>query len=70
MTEVEKKVLRGFACASPELRREIASKGGQEAHRLGRAHRWTSEEAAAAGRKGAQRAAEVRWGKKRGEQEA
>ena len=45
---------RGFASMSPEQQREIASKGGQAAHRKGVAHEWTSEEARAAGRKGGQ----------------
>lgn len=31
---------------------KIASQGGKAAHALGKAHVWTSEEAAAAGRKG------------------
>ena len=43
---------RGFASMSPEKKREIASKGGKSAHSLGTAHKWTSEEAQAAGRKG------------------
>jgi general stress protein YciG len=43
---------RGFASMSPEKKREIASKGGKAAHALGTAHKWTSEEAQAAGRKG------------------
>ena len=43
---------RGFACISPERRREIASKGGKKAHARGTAHRWTPEEARAAGKKG------------------
>jgi general stress protein YciG len=37
---------------SSEKKREIASKGGKAAHALGTAHKWTSEEAQAAGRKG------------------
>lgn len=45
---------RGFASMSPEQQREIASKGGQAAHRQGVAHEWTSEEARIAGRKGGQ----------------
>lgn len=45
---------RGFASMSPEQQRQIASKGGQAAHRKGVAHEWTSEEARAAGRKGGQ----------------
>lgn len=43
---------RGFALLSPKRMREIASEGGKAAHRQGRAHRWTSEEARAAGKKG------------------
>jgi general stress protein YciG len=45
---------RGFASMDPDQQREIASKGGQAAHRQGVAHEWTSEEARAAGRKGGQ----------------
>ncbi|GAC1565575.1 MAG: hypothetical protein NVS3B14_03740 [Ktedonobacteraceae bacterium] len=43
---------RGFASMTPEKKREIASKGGRAAHALGTAHKWNSEEAQAAGRKG------------------
>jgi len=43
---------RGFASMTSEKKREIASKGGKAAHALGTAHKWTSEEAQAAGRKG------------------
>lgn len=43
---------RGFASLSAERRREISSLGGKKAHALGTGHRWTSEEAQAAGRKG------------------
>lgn len=43
---------RGFACMSREKRREIATKGGKTAHRLGVAHQFTSETGKAAGRKG------------------
>ncbi len=43
---------RGFASMSPEKKREIASKGGKAAWALGTAHKWTSEEAQAAGRIG------------------
>ena len=42
----------GFASLSEEMRCEIASKGGKAAWILGTAHKWTSEEAQAAGRKG------------------
>ena len=43
---------RGFASMSPDKQRQIASKGGKAAHAKGTAHKWTSEEAQAAGRKG------------------
>jgi general stress protein YciG len=43
---------RGFAAMTPEQRREIAAKGGRTAHAKGVAHRWTSDEASAAGRIG------------------
>ena len=42
----------GFNTISKERLREICSKGGKAAHALGVAHKWTSEEAQAAGRKG------------------
>lgn len=47
-----RKQRRGFASMSPEKQREIASKGGRAAHKKGTAHRWSSAEARAAGRKG------------------
>ena len=43
---------RGFAAMPPEKRRAIASKGGRTAHEIGMAHRWDSDEARAAGKKG------------------
>jgi general stress protein YciG len=43
---------RGFASMDANKRRAIASKGGKAAHALGVAHRWTSEEARLAGKKG------------------
>lgn len=43
---------RGFAAMSPERRKELASKGGAAAHAQGKAHRFTSEKAREAGRKG------------------
>lgn len=49
---VRRKQRRGFASMSSEKQREIASKGGRAAHLKGTAHRWTSEEARHAGRKG------------------
>jgi general stress protein YciG len=38
----------------PEQQRRIASEGGKASHESGRGHRWTSEEARMAGRKGGQ----------------
>ncbi len=43
---------RGFASMDRTKVRELASKGGREAHLNGTAHKWTSEEARRAGRKG------------------
>ncbi len=43
---------RGFASMTPEERFRIAQMGGRAAQRLGTAHRFTSEEAREAGRKG------------------
>ncbi len=43
---------RGFASMDYEKQRQIASKGGKTAHKNGNAHKWTSEEARAAGQKG------------------
>jgi uncharacterized protein len=43
---------RGFASMNPAKQRMIASKGGRAAHRTGRAHEFTPEEAREAGRKG------------------
>lgn len=45
---------RGFAAMSPETQRRIASDGGRASHESGRAHKWTSESARDAGRKGGQ----------------
>lgn len=53
MTETSSgKSRRGFASMSPERQREIARKGGKTAQERGSAHRFTSEEAQQAGRKG------------------
>lgn len=45
---------RGFASMTLEQRKQIASMGGKRAHEIGRAHQFTSDEARAAGRKGAE----------------
>ncbi len=52
MTTARTKSRRGFASMDPQRQREIASQGGQSAHRQGRAHKWSSEEAREAGRLG------------------
>lgn len=44
---------QGFASMHPDVVREIASKGGKMGHIRGTAHKWTSEEASLAGKKGA-----------------
>jgi general stress protein YciG len=49
---------QGFASMDDEKQREIASKGGQAAHKKGTAHEFTPEEAREAGRKGGQAAHE------------
>ena len=46
------KLHRGFAMLSSERRQEIARAGGTAAHACGRAHKYTAEQASAAGRKG------------------
>lgn len=43
---------KGFASMSPEKRKAIAGLGGRAAHAQGKAHKWTSAEAAKAGRIG------------------
>lgn len=50
---------RGFGSMDPEKQRKIASMGGKAAHAQGTAHQWTSEEAAAAGRKGGSKSKKV-----------
>lgn len=43
---------RGFGSFSPEKRKEIARKGGKAAAIKGASHRFTHDEAVAAGKKG------------------
>ncbi|MEN6621530.1 MAG: general stress protein [Smithella sp.] len=52
MEEKKKGMGRGFASMSPERRKEVAQLGGKKAHELGKAHKWTPEEASRAGKKG------------------
>jgi general stress protein YciG len=53
---------RGFASLSPDHVRQIARMGGRAAQASGKAHRWTREEAQAAGRKGRE-ACRAKYGK-------
>lgn len=39
---------RGFASMDSQKLREVAASGGRAAHAVGKAHRWTSDEARAA----------------------
>jgi general stress protein YciG len=48
----EPKQKKGFNVMSPERRKEIASLGGKAAQARGTAHKWDSETAAAASKKG------------------
>ncbi len=50
----DKKIKRGFASMDPEKLKLFASKGGKRAHQIGRAHKWTSEEARSASKLGVQ----------------
>lgn len=43
---------RGFAMMDPEVLRAVCSQGGKTAHKSGKAHRFNSEEASKAGKKG------------------
>jgi general stress protein YciG len=43
---------RGFAAMTPERRREIAQMGGRAVQAKGTGHRYSAEEARAAGKKG------------------
>jgi uncharacterized protein len=52
MAEKGHKGKRGFASMDSEKAREIRRLGGQAAHRTGKAHEFTLEEARAAGSKG------------------
>lgn len=45
---------RGFAAMNSEKQKEIARKGGRVAHERGVAHKWNSDEAREAGKKGGQ----------------
>lgn len=48
---------RGFAVLDPTKHRDLSSKGAKAAHAKGAAHRFSSEQAKAAGRKGGLEAA-------------
>lgn len=53
MTTTTKRLM-GFALLPKDRMRDIASQGGRTAHREGRAHEFTTAEASAAGKKGAE----------------
>jgi general stress protein YciG len=52
--ETRTRLPRGFAALDASARSAISRKGGQAAHRAGTAHKFTSDEARAAGKKGSQ----------------
>lgn len=52
--------MRGFASMDRQKQREIASMGGKAAHQQGTAHKWTSEEARQAGKKGGEKRSKAR----------
>lgn len=49
---MKRKATHGFHTMDPHVQRNIASMGGKVCHALGRAHKFTVEEAKAAGQKG------------------
>ena len=52
MTAKDQAGKTGFALMAPEKRKEVARRGGQTAQRLGKAHKFTSEEVSKGGEKG------------------
>ena len=60
LTQIMSADKRGFASMDKDKQREIASKGGKAAHEKGTAHKFTSEEAREAGRKGGKAASKDR----------
>ncbi len=58
MNPMNKKPI-GFATMTPEKRQAIASMGGRASHAKGTSHKWTSETARLAGRKGGMKAAAI-----------
>lgn len=64
MNDVKTIKPRGFAALPSEVVSAIASKGGKRAHELKTAHEFTSEEARAAGKKGAIASAAAKRAKK------
>jgi hypothetical protein len=43
---------RGFGSMDPDKQRSIAGMGGKKAHAIGKAHKWTKEDASNAGKLG------------------
>lgn len=62
-TTTEEPKKKGWAALTPEQRREMASRGGKAAHANGKAHRFTKDEARAAGSKGGKATQEARRAK-------
>ena len=58
----DQKKPQGFAAMDPKIRAEIARKGGKAAQASGTAHKFTTEEAREAGKKGGRAAAAARKG--------
>ncbi|MBL9043273.1 MAG: stress-induced protein [Myxococcales bacterium] len=52
MAHVEQEQRRGFSVMDPDKLRVVCARGGQTAHALGRAHRFSAEKASQAGKKG------------------
>lgn len=48
---------------TPEKRKGIARLGGLRAHKLGKAHTWSKDEAKVAGSLGGKRSSDLRYGK-------
>ncbi len=59
-SETKIKSARGFARMDPAKQKEIAKKGGMAAHKSGHAHKFSSDEAREAGKKGGKAVSENR----------
>lgn len=59
-TPPEPKPKRGFAAMDPKAQRKLAQQGGRKAHANGTAHKFTKDEARAAGIQGGQKTSQDR----------